>query len=120
MSDDEALRVHVMKGKGTEPPFSGKLLHNKEKGLYLCSECGSILFSSGAKFDSGCGWPSFDAPVSPEAVGTKTDFSHFMMRTEVVCPNCKSHLGHVFDDGPTATGRRYCMNSVALRFRPTE
>ena len=104
---------HVLREKGTEAPFSGKLLHEKRSGMYKCKVCGADLFASTAKFDSGTGWPSFDQAL-PGAVELRPDNEHGMTRTEVVCKNCGSHLGHVFDDGPTATGKRYCLNSVCL------
>ncbi len=104
----------VMWNKGTEAPFSGKYVHTKDKGMYVCKNCGKALFSSDAKFDSGTGWPSFDEPANLENVELKTDESHGMIRTEVLCKNCGAHLGHVFDDGPTATRKRYCINSVCL------
>ena len=103
----------VLRQKGTEAPFSGKLLHDKRTGTYQCKVCGADLFSSESKFDSGTGWPSFDEAL-PSAVGLKQDTTHGMVRTEVVCKNCGSHLGHLFDDGPTKTGKRYCLNSVCL------
>jgi len=104
---------HVLREKGTEAPFSGKLLHEKREGTYTCKVCGNPLFPSDAKFDSGTGWPSFDQALSG-AIRLVTDDSHGMSRTEVVCAKCGSHLGHVFDDGPTSTGKRYCLNSVCL------
>ena len=107
----------VLRQKGTEAPFSGKLLHEKRSGTYNCKVCGTPLFSSDAKFDSGTGWPSFDQAL-PEAVKSITDTSHGMTRTEIVCATCNSHLGHVFDDGPTSTGKRYCLNSVCLDLLP--
>ena len=110
-------QYNVLREKGTEPAFTGKYVHNKEKGTYMCSACGSELFDSNAKFDSGTGWPSFDEPKNKENIELKKDFSHGMIRTEVLCKNCHSHLGHVFGDGPTATGQRYCMNSCALDFK---
>jgi peptide-methionine (R)-S-oxide reductase len=104
---------HVLREKGTEAPFSGKLLHDDREGVYRCAACGNPLFASTAKFDSGTGWPSFDEAL-PGAVRLVNDTSDGMMRTEVRCARCGSHLGHLFDDGPTATGKRYCMNSVCL------
>ncbi|MBI2063991.1 MAG: peptide-methionine (R)-S-oxide reductase MsrB [Candidatus Yanofskybacteria bacterium] len=103
----------VMREKGTESPFSGKLLHEKSEGVYRCAACGNPLFPSDAKFESGTGWPSFDKAL-PGAVELRLDKSGGMERTEVLCSHCGSHLGHVFDDGPTPTGKRYCMNSVCL------
>jgi peptide-methionine (R)-S-oxide reductase len=103
----------VLRQKGTERPGSGEYLHEKRQGKYSCKVCGNQLFSSDTKFDSGTGWPSFDQAL-PGAVELIEDASHGMHRTEVVCANCKSHLGHVFDDGPTPSGKRYCLNSVCL------
>lgn len=103
----------VLRGKGTEAPGSGKYLYEKSQGTYNCAACGNPLFSSEAKFDSGTGWPSFDQAL-PGAVESIEDTSHGMHRTEVVCARCRSHLGHVFPDGPTATGQRYCLNSICL------
>lgn len=108
---DEQYRV--LREKGTEAPFSGKLLHADIHGFYNCAACGNPLFASDAKFDSGTGWPSFDQAL-PGAVREVEDDSHGMRRTEVVCAKCGSHLGHVFNDGPTTTGKRYCTNSVCL------
>ncbi len=104
---------HVLREKGTEAPFSGKLLEVEGSGTYNCKVCGSPLFNSDAKFDSGTGWPSFDQAI-PGSVREVADDSHDMHRTEVVCAKCGSHLGHVFADGPTKTGMRYCLNSVCL------
>ena len=103
----------VLREKGTEAPFSGEYVHTKEDGTYRCKVCGNPLFSSDTKFDSGTGWPSFDEAL-PGAVRLVQDDSHGMHRTEVVCAKCGSHLGHIFDDGPTKTGKRYCMHSVCL------
>lgn len=109
-------QYRVLRLKGTERPFSGKLLHNKEQGIYSCAGCGAPLFRSDDKFESGCGWPSFLAPISEDAVEERPDDSHGTMRKEIVCSNCGGHLGHVFDDGPKPTGLRYCVNSVSLGF----
>ena len=101
--------------KGTERPFSGALLHNRKTGEYHCVCCNNTLFSSSSKFDSGCGWPSFDTAIAG-AVRYEKDKSHGMVRTEILCQQCGAHLGHVFEDGPTPTRRRYCVNSVCLTF----
>ena len=103
----------VLREKGTEAPGSGSLLYEKSDGMYVCKVCGNQLFNSGAKFDSGTGWPSFDQAL-PDAVILREDSSSGMSRTEVTCARCGSHLGNVFDDGPTKTGKRYCLNSVCL------
>ena len=110
-------QYHVLREKGTEPAFTGKLLKNKKEGTYLCAACGNELFSSDTKFVSGTGWPSFWDSVSKDSVELKTDTSHGMRRTEVVCKKCGGHLGHLFGDSPTPTGQRYCMNSVSLKFK---
>ena len=109
---------HVLFDKGTEMPFTSELLHNKDGGVYKCANCGHVLFDSDSKFDSGTGWPSFDKPKGE--IKTETDKSIFMERTEVMCPNCGAHLGHVFDDGPKTTGKRYCINGCTLNFEMSE
>jgi methionine-R-sulfoxide reductase len=110
-------QYYVLREKGTERPFSGKYNMHKEKGVYVCGACGNELFTSDMKFDSHCGWPSFDREIEGGKIKTETDYSHGMVRTEIMCGRCGSHLGHLFDDGPTETGKRYCVNSVSLDFK---
>ena len=111
-------QFHILREAGTERPGSGALLHNKQSGMYTCGACGADLFPSDAKYDSGCGWPSFTHPETHEHVRLLEDRSHGMVRTEVRCKRCDSHLGHVFDDGPGPEGARYCINSLSLGFKP--
>lgn len=110
------MQRYVTQERGTEPPFSGKLLHNHDDGIYHCLVCGTPLFFSGSKFDSGCGWPSFYQPYKDNAIKYLQDDSHGMQRVEIRCGNCDAHLGHVFSDGPEPTGQRYCVNSASLSF----
>ena len=112
-------QYHILREKGTERVFSGKYDKNHEHGVYRCAACGLDLYRSEEKYDSGTGWPSFTAPIAASNVRTRPDNSFFSHRTEVLCPRCGGHLGHVFDDGPKPTGKRYCMNSAALQFVPT-
>ena len=110
-------RYHVLREKGTERAFTGRYLDLKDDGLYACGACGQALFSSDTKYDSGSGWPSFYEPIDKNMVVEHSDYSVGMIRTEVVCSACDSHLGHVFSDGPPETGLRYCINSLSLEFR---
>lgn len=109
-------QYRILREAGTEAPFTGELLNNKDKGIYCCAACGEPLFGSETKYDSGSGWPSFTAPVAGESVEERNDSTHGMVRTEVRCAKCEGHLGHVFPDGPGPAGLRYCINSASLAF----
>jgi methionine-R-sulfoxide reductase len=106
----------ILREKGTDRPFTGKYYLTTDKGTYLCAACGAELFTSDMKFESSCGWPSFDKEMLGGKVKTQTDYTHGMVRTEILCAKCGGHLGHLFDDGPTETGKRYCVNSTSLNF----
>lgn len=110
-------QYHVLREEGTERAFTGELLKNKKYGVYRCAACGNDLYHSEHKFDSGTGWPSFYQPIAEENVSTRVDRSFFMIRNELICSRCDSHLGHVFDDGPPPTGQRHCINSISLKFK---
>jgi peptide-methionine (R)-S-oxide reductase len=114
------MQFNVLRLKGTERPFTGEYDEFFEEGDYYCAACGALLFHSSAKYNSGCGWPAFFEPADSANMIFKRDLSHGMVRTEVMCANCGSHLGHVFDDGPKPTGVRYCINSVSLVFKPSK
>ncbi|MGH9044387.1 MAG: peptide-methionine (R)-S-oxide reductase MsrB [Acidimicrobiales bacterium] len=113
-------RFEVLRKSATEPAWSGKLLHVESEGLFRCAGCGQVLFSTENKFESGSGWPSFDREHAPGTIELHDDRSLFMTRTEIRCARCGGHLGHLFEDGPTETRQRYCVNSLALEFTPTE
>ncbi len=113
-------QFYVTRQHGTERPFTGPYLNEKQPGTYLCVSCGNPLFASDTKYDSGSGWPSFYAPANKEAVSEHEDFSMLMRRVEVRCNSCEAHLGHVFNDGPNPTGLRYCMNGTALKLKPED
>ena len=117
LTEDE---YYVTRQKGTEPPFSGKNFEIINGGIFKCKWCGNELFNSSTKYDSYCGWPSFFEQISPEAIKTETDRSHGMVRIEIMCAKCDAHLGHVFDDGPEPTGKRYCVNSLSINYEEFE
>jgi len=117
LTEDE---YYVTRQKGTEPPFSGKNFEIINGGIFKCKCCGNELFNSSTKYDSYCGWPSFFEQISPEAIKTETDRSHGMVRIEIMCAKCDAHLGHVFDDGPEPTGKRYCVNSLSINYEEFE
>jgi peptide-methionine (R)-S-oxide reductase len=125
LSDDEWRtrlspdQYEVLRNRGTEPAWSGKYLHVDDEGVFRCAGCGATLFSTEAKFDSGSGWPSFDRAIAAGTVEERPDNSHGMERTEIVCARCGGHLGHIFPDGPTETGLRYCVNSLSIEFAPS-
>ncbi|HPD67709.1 MAG TPA: bifunctional methionine sulfoxide reductase B/A protein [Ignavibacteriales bacterium] len=111
-------QYRILREKGTEYPFTGKYLYSNEDGVYICAACGNELFKADSKFFSHCGWPSFDREIAKGKISYQKDYSHGMIRTEILCANCGGHLGHVFDDGPTETGQRYCVNSLSIEFIP--
>ena len=113
-------QYRILRQKATELPFSGVLTYNHASGSYRCAGCGEVLFQSSAKFDSGCGWPSFVRPAEPQAIAEQDDTSLGMFRIEVTCSHCGGHLGHLFPDGPMPTGMRYCINSAAMTFEPAK
>jgi methionine-R-sulfoxide reductase len=125
-TDEELKKVltpeeyHVLREKGTDYPYSGKFYLHKEKGVYMCAGCGTELFTSDMKFESDCGWPSFDKEIAGGKIKQIKDTSLGMVRIEIVCAKCESHLGHIFDDGPTITGKRYCVNSTSIGFKKEE
>lgn len=112
-------QYRVLREAGTERAFTGKFWNHKEDGSYTCAGCGEVLFTSGTKFESGCGWPSFFDAIDESKIERREDNSYGMHRIEVLCKRCGGHLGHLFDDGPAPTGQRYCINSVSLNFQPT-